>query len=158
MFAGSNLCSINSIRRKKLRLPIFISGTIVDASGRTLSGQTTEGFYSSVYHANPLCIGLNCALGPEQMKPFITRLANISECHVLTYPNAGLPNEMGAYDLPPEEFASLVREFVDDGLVNVVGGCCGTSPKYIGELKKICDGVKPKKEPKQKFVAHFLNP
>lgn len=124
----------------KERLPVMISGTITDASGRTLSGQVLEAFYISVMHANPVSIGLNCALGAQQMRPHVEELASIAACHVSCYPNAGLPNAMGEYDETPAETAAIVGEFASNGWVNVVGGCCGTTPDHIAaiaqEMKK----------------------
>jgi 5-methyltetrahydrofolate--homocysteine methyltransferase len=119
------------------RLPIIISGTIVDMSGRTLSGQTTEAFYVSMQHAKPLCIGLNCALGADQMLPFMQALSNVAECFVHSYPNAGLPNAMGGYDDTPESFSASVKLFLDNGLVNALGGCCGTTPAHIAAVDKM---------------------
>ena len=119
------------------RLPIFISGTIVDMSGRTLSGQTTDAFYISMQHAKPQCIGLNCALGADQMLPFMQALSNIAECFVHSYPNAGLPNAMGGYDDTPESFSNSVKLFLDTGLVNALGGCCGTTPEHIQAVDKM---------------------
>ncbi len=122
------------------RLPVMISGTITDASGRTLSGQVLEAFYISVMHANPVSIGLNCALGAAQMRPHVEELASIAACHVSAYPNAGLPNAMGEYDETPEETAAIVGEFAANGWLNIVGGCCGTTPDHIAaiaaEMKK----------------------
>lgn len=122
------------------RLPVMISGTITDASGRTLSGQVLEAFYISVMHANPVSIGLNCALGAREMRPHIEELASIASCHVSAYPNAGLPNPMGEYDETPEETAAIVGEFAANGWLNIVGGCCGTTPEHIAaiaaEMKK----------------------
>lgn len=112
-------------------LPIMISGTITDASGRTLSGQTLEAFYISVMHANPISIGLNCALGAAQMRPHVEELAQIASCYVSVYPNAGLPNAMGEYDETPDEMATTVAEFAKEGWVNMMGGCCGTTPDHI---------------------------
>lgn len=121
-------------------LPIMISGTITDASGRTLSGQVLEAFYISLMHANPISIGLNCALGAAQMRPHIEELSNIASCFVSCYPNAGLPNAMGEYDESPEETAAIVGEFAANGWLNIVGGCCGTTPAHISaivaEMKK----------------------
>ena len=113
------------------RIPLMISGTIVDQSGRTLSGQTGEAFYTSLRHCKPFSIGLNCALGAQQMKPFLRRLANIAECWVSVYPNAGLPNAMGGYDDTPSDMARDVLDFAKDGLVNFAGGCCGSTPPHI---------------------------
>jgi 5-methyltetrahydrofolate--homocysteine methyltransferase len=115
-------------------LPIMISGTITDASGRTLSGQTTEAFFYSVRHAKPLSIGLNCALGASELRPYVETLANIANCHVSAHPNAGLPNEFGEYDETPEEMVSVVNEFAESGFLNIIGGCCGTTPKHIEQI------------------------
>ena len=122
------------------KLPVMVSGTITDASGRTLSGQTLEAFLISVMHANPISIGLNCALGARQMRPHIEELAGIAPTHISCYPNAGLPNAMGEYDETPEETAAIVGEFAANGWLNIVGGCCGTTPAHIAaiaaEMKK----------------------
>ena len=123
----------------KTELPIMISGTITDASGRTLSGQTLEAFYISVLHARPLSIGLNCALGATQMRPHIEELSQIANCYTSAYPNAGLPNAFGEYDEQPEETAHIIEEWAREGFVNIVGGCCGTTPDHI---KHIADEVK----------------
>ena len=127
-------------RDHKTQLPIMISGTITDASGRTLSGQTLEAFCISVEHADPLSIGLNCALGAEQMRPYIEELSNLASCYVSCYPNAGLPNAMGEYDETAEMMAAKVGEFAKQGWLNLVGGCCGTTPDHIraiaDEMKK----------------------
>ncbi|GAA4449896.1 homocysteine S-methyltransferase family protein [Rurimicrobium arvi] len=120
-------------------LPVMISGTITDASGRTLSGQTLEAFYVSMMHANPVSIGLNCALGAEQMRPHIEELSALAACNVSAYPNAGLPNAMGEYDETPEMTASIVGSFAANGWVNLVGGCCGTTPPHI---RAIADQMK----------------
>lgn len=119
-------------------LPIMISGTITDASGRTLSGQTLEAFYVSVMHANPLSIGLNCALGASEMRPHIEELSQIASCYTSAYPNAGLPNAFGEYDEAPHETAHIIEEWAKEGFVNIVGGCCGTTPDHI---KHIADEV-----------------
>ncbi len=122
-------------------LPVMISGTITDASGRTLSGQTLEAFYTSVMHAKPLSIGLNCALGAKEMRPHIEELSQIASCYVSAYPNAGLPNAMGEYDEHPEDTAHYLEDWAKEGWVNIVGGCCGTTPDHIrhiaGEVKNI---------------------
>lgn len=132
---------------KKEKLPVMISGTITDASGRTLSGQTLEAFLVSVMHAEPVSIGLNCALGAEQMRPHIEELAQLASCYVSAYPNAGLPNTMGEYDETPEMTASIIGEFAKEGWVNLVGGCCGTTPDHIraiaNEMKKYAPRPKP---------------
>ncbi len=124
---------------KKQELPIMISGTITDASGRTLSGQTLEAFYISVAHANPLSIGLNCALGAREMRPHIEELSEIASCYTSAYPNAGLPNAFGEYDEQPDETAHIIEEWAKEGFVNIVGGCCGTTPDHI---KHIAEQVK----------------
>ncbi|MGL4728979.1 MAG: methionine synthase [Bosea sp. (in: a-proteobacteria)] len=128
-----------------LRLPVMISGTITDLSGRTLSGQTTEGFWNAVRHAMPLTIGLNCALGAREMRAHIADLSRVSETLVCAYPNAGLPNEFGLYDESPEATATLIAEFADAGLVNVVGGCCGTTPDHIRAIAGAVAGKAPRK-------------
>ena len=120
-------------------LPIMISGTITDASGRTLSGQTLEAFYNSVRHANPLSVGLNCALGASEMRPHIEELSQIAECFTSAYPNAGLPNAFGEYDEQPSQTAHIIEEWAKEGFVNIVGGCCGTTPDHI---KHIAEQVK----------------
>ena len=120
-------------------LPIMIRGTITDASGRTLSGQTLEAFYTSIMHANPLSVGLNCALGAAEMRPHIEELSQIAACYTSAYPNAGLPNAMGEYDEAPHETAHFIEEWAKEGFVNIVGGCCGTTPVHI---KHIADNVK----------------
>jgi 5-methyltetrahydrofolate--homocysteine methyltransferase len=117
----------------------MISGTITDASGRTLSGQTLEAFYTSVMHAKPLSIGLNCALGAKEMRPHIEELSQIASCYVSAYPNAGLPNAMGEYDENPEDTGHYLEDWAKEGWVNIVGGCCGTTPDHI---KHIADAVK----------------
>ncbi|MCV6624327.1 MAG: methionine synthase [Cellvibrionaceae bacterium] len=119
-------------------LPIMISGTITDASGRTLSGQTTEAFYNSLAHAKPISIGLNCALGADELRPYLKELSRVANCFVSAHPNAGLPNEFGEYDETPEEMATVVEEFAASGFVNIIGGCCGTTPAHI---KAIADAV-----------------
>lgn len=126
-------------------LPIMISGTITDASGRTLSGQTTEAFMISLSHLPLLSIGLNCALGAELMRPYIQTLADKSDSFVSAYPNAGLPNEFGEYDESPEEMAEQVRSFMEAGLINIIGGCCGTSPDHIQALAELAQQYQPRK-------------
>lgn len=118
----------------KAELPIMISGTITDASGRTLSGQTLEAFYISVLHANPLSVGLNCALGAKEMRPHIEELSRIASCYTSAYPNAGLPNAFGEYDEQPEETAHILEDWAREGFVNIVGGCCGTTPDHIRHI------------------------
>lgn len=132
---------------KKEPLPIMISGTITDASGRTLSGQTLEAFYTSVMHAKPLSIGLNCALGAKEMRPHIEELSQISSCYVSAYPNAGLPNAMGEYDEQPEETAHYLEDWAKEGFVNIVGGCCGTTPDHIRHIAENVKNIKPRQLP-----------
>ena len=133
-----------------IRLPIIVSGTITDASGRTLSGQTTEAFWNSVRHAKPLAVGLNCALGAALMRPYIEEIARVADTFVSCYPNAGLPNPMSetGYDETPETTSRLIRDFAENGFVNIVGGCCGTTPEHI---RAIADAVKDL--PPRKFSA-----
>jgi 5-methyltetrahydrofolate--homocysteine methyltransferase len=126
------------------RWPVMISGTITDASGRTLSGQVTEAFWNSVRHARPLLIGLNCALGAAEMRPYLAEISRIADCFVSCYPNAGLPNAFGEYDEAPDQTAAIVREFAESGMVNVLGGCCGTTPDHIAAMAACVDGVAPR--------------
>ena len=128
-------------------LPIMISGTITDASGRTLSGQTVEAFYVSVMHANPLSIGLNCALGAKEMRPHIEELSAIANCYTSAYPNAGLPNAFGEYDEQPHETAHIIEEWAKEGFVNIVGGCCGTTPDHIKHIAEQVKQFHPRKLP-----------
>jgi len=129
------------------RVPVFVSGTIVDKSGRTLSGQTTEAFLISVGHARPMCLGLNCALGATEMRPFIENVGLNFDGYVLCYPNAGLPNTFGEYDETPEMMASTLEEFAEGGLLNIVGGCCGTTPEHINAIANAVWKHKPRKLP-----------
>ncbi|EME0158458.1 methionine synthase [Vibrio vulnificus] len=125
-------------------LPVMISGTITDASGRTLSGQTTEAFYNSLRHVRPISFGLNCALGPDELRPYVEELSRISETFVSTHPNAGLPNAFGEYDLSPEEMAEHVKEWAQSGFLNLIGGCCGTTPEHIRHMAIAVEGVSPR--------------
>jgi 5-methyltetrahydrofolate--homocysteine methyltransferase len=136
-------------------LPIMISGTITDASGRTLSGQTLEAFYISVAHANPLSIGLNCALGAREMRPHIEELSQIATCYTSAYPNAGLPNAFGEYDEQPDETAHIIEEWAKEGFVNIVGGCCGTTPDHIKHIAEAVKNFEARKLPivEQELVA-----
>lgn len=135
----------NYLEEKNLELPLMISGTIVDMSGRTLSGQTVEAFYISISHAkNLVSVGLNCALGAKQMRPFVEDLSNISDKFISVYPNAGLPNEMGGYDETPHSMASVLEDFLASGFVNIVGGCCGTTPEHIRAIAEIVKHHKPR--------------
>ena len=131
----------------KIRLPIMISGTITDASGRTLSGQTTQAFWHSVRHAKPISIGLNCALGPAALRPYIQELSKIADTHVSVHPNAGLPNAFGEYDETPEQMADVIREFAQEGFINIVGGCCGTTPAHIKAMAETVREMSARKIP-----------
>src|SRR3990167_3827455 len=131
--------------KENLNLPIMISGTITDASGRTLSGQTIEAFWISVQHAKPLSIGINCALGAAEMRPYLQTLATISNSMVCAYPNAGLPNELGGYDQSPAQMAALIKEFAESGFLNIVGGCCGTTPEHIAAIAQVVSQIPPRK-------------
>jgi 5-methyltetrahydrofolate--homocysteine methyltransferase len=128
-------------------LPLIVSGTITDASGRTLSGQTTEAFWNSIRHARPAVVGLNCALGGKQLRPYIEELARIADTHVCAYPNAGLPNAFGEYDETADETAETLREFALSGFLNMAGGCCGTTPEHIAKIVRALDGVAPRAIP-----------
>ncbi len=129
------------------RVPLMISGTITDASGRTLSGQTTEAFWNSVAHARPLSVGLNCALGAAALRPYVQELARVAPVYVSAYPNAGLPNEFGQYDDTPEHMAAVLGEFAEHGLLNIVGGCCGTTPAHISAIAAAVSGLPPRTRP-----------
>lgn len=131
----------------KTPLPVMISGTITDASGRTLSGQTLEAFYTSIVHARPLSVGLNCALGAKEMRPHIEELSQIAGCYVSAYPNAGLPNAMGEYDEAPEDTSHFLEEWAKEGFVNIVGGCCGTTPDHIRHIAEHVRKIKPRELP-----------
>jgi 5-methyltetrahydrofolate--homocysteine methyltransferase len=132
---------------KGVRLPIMISGTITDRSGRTLSGQTPTAFWYSVRHARPLTIGFNCALGAKEMRAHIAEIGRFADTLVCAYPNAGLPNEFGEYDESPEAMAEMLGEFARSGLVNIVGGCCGTTPDHIAAIAAAVEGVPPRQIP-----------
>ncbi|MDC0526797.1 methionine synthase, partial [Euryarchaeota archaeon] len=134
-------------REKNIKLPIIISGTITDLSGRTLSGQTVEAFWTSIKHANPICVGLNCALGPSDLRPYVEKLSQIAKTNVHCYPNAGLPNEFGGYDETPESMCEDIEEWCQSGLVNIVGGCCGTDPHHISHFVEAADKSIPRKFP-----------
>ena len=139
------------------KLPLWISGTITDRSGRTLSGQTVEAFWNSVRHAKPFAIGLNCALGAELMRPHLAELSRVSDTLVAAFPNAGLPNEMGEYDEKPEETSSRLGSWAEDGIVNILGGCCGTTPAHIEAIAKAAANCKPRtpvtKEPVMRLAG-----
>ncbi|UAA40830.1 homocysteine S-methyltransferase family protein [Paraneptunicella aestuarii] len=129
----------------QVELPVMISGTITDASGRTLSGQTAEAFYYSLRHANPITFGLNCALGPDLLRQYVQEISNIADRYVSAYPNAGLPNEFGEYDLSPQDMAEQISEWARAGLVNLVGGCCGSTPEHIKAIADAVANVEPRK-------------
>jgi len=137
------------------KIPLMMSGTIVDLSGRTLSGQTLEAFWVSIKHADPLSIGLNCALGADQLRPYVEELSRIAPVYVSAYPNAGLPNEFGGYDETPEQMAATLREFATSGLVNIIGGCCGTTPDYIRAIAAAVQDVPPRELPQLPRYTQF---
>ncbi len=150
------LFAIEQVFEKRgARVPVMVSGSVVDASGRTLSGQTSEAFVISVAHARPLSIGLNCSLGGEQMRPFLHELARVCPTYVSCYPNAGLPNEFGGYDQTPEEMARIVASFAREGWVNFVGGCCGTTPEHIAAVAKAVEGIAPRVLPELPPYSRF---
>jgi 5-methyltetrahydrofolate--homocysteine methyltransferase len=131
----------------RVRLPIWISGTITDRSGRTLSGQTVDAFWTSVRHSEPFAVGLNCALGAALMRPYLSELAASADTLVSAYPNAGLPNELGEYEETPQETSAFLREWAQSGIVNVVGGCCGTTPAHIRAIAQAVQGIAPRQVP-----------
>ena len=146
--AKAAIYAVQSVfREKRKKLPVMISGTIADRSGRTLTGQTPEAFWTSVEHAEPFSVGLNCALGAEEMRPHIAELARIADVRISAYPNAGLPNELGYYDETPEQTSSALGAWARDGLVNLVGGCCGTTPDHIRAIIGAVHGIEPRRAP-----------
>ena len=134
----------NVEEERGIEIPIMASGTLADASGRTLSGQTVEAYVASLTHGNLISIGLNCAFGARQLKPWLKRLAEVAPCPVSVHPNAGLPNVMGGYDETPETFAESAREFMSEGLINIYGGCCGTTPAHIKAIAEVAKEFKPR--------------
>jgi len=140
---------------KKIELPIAISGTITDASGRTLSGQTAEAFWYSIMHAKPLFVGFNCALGATEMRPYIQEMGNVANTFISAHPNAGLPNAFGGYDETPESMAEILRGFATDGLLNIVGGCCGTTPDHIKAIANVVQNIAPRKIPEIKAYCRL---
>ena len=136
------------------RLPVMISGTITDASGRTLSGQTAEAFYASVAHGKPLSVGLNCALGAKDLREHVETLARVADGYVSAHPNAGLPNAFGEYDGTPEEMAETLKEFAESGLLNLVGGCCGTTPAHIKAIAEAVAGIPSRRLPAERGLAN----
>ena len=144
--AKAALFAIDEIQEERnIKIPIMVSGTITDASGRTLSGQTAEAFLISVSHLNLLSVGFNCALGAKQLTPYLETISNQSEFYISAYPNAGLPNAFGHYDESPEFMAEQIREYAEKGLVNIVGGCCGTTPEHIAAIAEIVKNYQPRK-------------
>jgi 5-methyltetrahydrofolate--homocysteine methyltransferase len=154
--AKAALIAIDSVQREmNVRLPLMISVTITDKSGRTLSGQTVEAFWISVAHMKPMTVGINCALGAREMRPFLTELSHVAETRISVYPNAGLPNAFGEYDERPETTAMLIREFADEGMLNVAGGCCGTRPEHIAAIGKALDRVEPRLPRQREALTRF---
>src|SRR5688500_12484892 len=143
----------NVFEARGVRLPLMISVTITDRSGRTLSGQTLDAFYASIRHAQPFSVGLNCALGARDMRPYLAELARMAECYVSMYPNAGLPNAFGQYDELPEETSVLLRDFVASSFTNIVGGCCGTTPDHIAAVRQAIEGLAPRPLPDDSWLA-----
>lgn len=144
--AKAALFAIDEIQEeRKIQIPIMVSGTITDASGRTLSGQTAEAFLVSVSHLNLLSVGFNCALGAKQLTPYLETISNNSEFYISAYPNAGLPNAFGQYDESPEFMAEQIREYAEKGLINIIGGCCGTTPDHIKAIAELVKNYEPRK-------------
>lgn len=143
--AKAALFAIEEVKEeRKLDIPIMVSGTITDASGRTLSGQTVEAFLISISHIPLLSIGFNCALGADQLKPYLKRLGSMSSLSISAHPNAGLPNAFGQYDQTPEEMQALIKEYLNENLVNIIGGCCGTTPEHIKLIAEVVKEFKPR--------------
>ncbi|WP_367913149.1 methionine synthase [Leadbetterella sp. DM7] len=153
LFAANTIIEERKAANPDFEMPVMVSGTITDQSGRTLTGQTSEAFYNSVAHGGLLSIGLNCALGAKAMKPYLAELSRVADCFVSVYPNAGLPNEMGQYDESPEYMADQVKEFLEEGYVNILGGCCGTTPDHIRAFAELAKGYAPRKRPE---ITPFL--
>ena len=144
--AKAALFAIEEVKEERnLDIPIMVSGTITDASGRTLSGQTVEAFLISIQHIPLLSVGFNCALGADQLKPYLKRLAHNTQLNISAHPNAGLPNAFGEYDQTPEEMQALIREYLQDNLINIIGGCCGTTPEHIKLIAEVSAEFKPRK-------------
>ena len=152
--AKAALFAIDEIQDERgIKIPIMVSGTITDASGRTLSGQTAEAFLISVSHLNLLSVGFNCALGANQLTPYLETLAHNSDFYVSAYPNAGLPNAFGKYDETPEFMAEQIKEYVEKGLINIIGGCCGTTPEHIKAIADLVDKYEPRKVNKYNNIS-----
>lgn len=144
--AKAALFAIEEVKEERnLDIPIMVSGTITDASGRTLSGQTVEAFLISIQHIPLLSVGFNCALGADQLKPYLKRLAHNTQLNISAHPNAGLPNAFGEYDQTPEEMQALIREYLKDNLINIIGGCCGTTPEHIKLIAEVAAEFEPRK-------------
>ncbi|KQC31964.1 5-methyltetrahydrofolate--homocysteine methyltransferase [Nonlabens sp. YIK11] len=153
--AKAALFAIEELKEElKLDIPVMVSGTITDASGRTLSGQTAEAFMISIEHIPLLSVGFNCALGAKQLTPYLETVASKSSYGISAYPNAGLPNAFGEYDESPEQMASQIREYLDKSLVNIIGGCCGTTPEHIAAIAKIAAEYQPRIIPSLQTLAH----
>lgn len=143
--AKAALFAIEEVKEERnIDIPIMVSGTITDASGRTLSGQTVEAFLTSISHIPLLSVGFNCALGAEQLKPYLQRLSNETEFYTSAHPNAGLPNAFGEYDQSPHEMQNFIEEYLKDGLINIIGGCCGTTPEHIKAIAEVANKYKPR--------------
>ncbi|NNL15230.1 MAG: 5-methyltetrahydrofolate--homocysteine methyltransferase [Flavobacteriaceae bacterium] len=143
--AKAALFAIEEVKEERnINIPVMVSGTITDASGRTLSGQTVEAFLTSISHIPLLSVGFNCALGAEQLKPYLQRLSNQTEFPTSAHPNAGLPNAFGEYDQTPEQMEKLIEDYLQDGLINIIGGCCGTSPAHIKAIAKVAQKYEPR--------------
>ena len=155
LFAISEVLETRQTKNLESNIAIMISGTIVDASGRTLSGQTNEAFYNSVRHIKPLSIGLNCALGADELRPYVQELSSICDCFLSVHPNAGLPNELGEYDETPEEMTCVLEEMANAGQINIVGGCCGTTPQHIEVIAKAMSSKKPRQIPKLEPITRL---
>ena len=144
--AKAALFAIEEVKEaRNLNIPVMVSGTITDASGRTLSGQTVEAFLISIQHIDLLSIGFNCALGADQLKPYLKRLAHNTQLNISAHPNAGLPNAFGQYDQTPIEMQALIKEYLQDNLINIIGGCCGTTPEHIKLIADVASQFKPRK-------------
>lgn len=154
--AKAALVAIEEVFEERgMRVPLMISVTITDRSGRTLSGQTLDAFWIAIRHARPLSVGLNCALGAREMRPFLAELARIADVLVHCYPNAGLPNAFGEYDETPATTASLLREFAESGFINIAGGCCGTTPDHIRAVAAAVEGLAPRRVPSPERFTEF---
>jgi 5-methyltetrahydrofolate--homocysteine methyltransferase len=144
--AKAALFAIEEVKEERqIDIPIMVSGTITDASGRTLSGQTVEAFLTSISHIPLLSVGFNCALGAEQLKPYLQRLSNETEFFTSAHPNAGLPNAFGEYDQSPKQMQQLIEDYLQDGLINIIGGCCGTTPAHINAIAEVAKNYKPRR-------------